>query len=172
VSAVAYRDAIESDAGALSTFARASWVATFGHLPYPPEDLRSYLADKFNEAVQRVEIKDSATRYRLALRDGEIVGYCMMGALELPVEDARGLELHRLYVDASVKGAGVADALIADCIAWARSKGARALYLSVWEENYRAQRFYRRHGFADYGEWKFMVGKTADRDLIWRRSLD
>jgi ribosomal protein S18 acetylase RimI-like enzyme len=55
-----------------------------------------------------------------------------------------------------------------DCVAWARAKGASAIYLSVWEENHRAQRFYRRHGFAHHGEWKFMVGKTADRDFIWR----
>ena len=171
MSVIAYRDAVDADAAALADFARASWLATFGHLPYPPNDLHSYLTEKYGEAIQRAEIADPKLRYRLALREGEIVGYCMMGPLELPVEDAAGLELHRLYVDESVKGAGVADALVQDCIAWARGKAASAVYLSVWEENHRAQRFYRRHGFQDHGEWKFMVGKTADRDLIWRLAL-
>lgn len=171
MSGFSYRDAIESDAAALAAFARGSWVATFGHLPYPSDDLRTYLNEKFGEAIQRAEIKDSNSRYRLALRKGAIVGYCMMGALEMPVDDAHGLELHRLYVDESVKGQGVADALMADCIAWARGRGANALYLSVWENNVRAQRFYRRFGFAEHGEWKFMVGNTADRDLIWRLAL-
>lgn len=171
MSAFVYRDAVESDAGALANFARESWLATFGRLPYPPDDLRNYLSESYGEAIQRAEIADPDMRYRLALKDGAIVGYCMMGPLSLPVGDVEDRELKRLYVDESVKGAGVADALMNDCIAWARERGARSLYLSVWENNWRAQRFYRRHGFVDHSEWRFMVGQTADRDLIWRLAL-
>lgn len=171
MSAIAYRDATLDDAEALAAFARETWLATFGHLPYPPDDLRDYLGGAFSAEIQGAEIVDPDVRYRLALRDDAIVGYCMMGALAMPVDDREGLELHRLYVHDSVKGAGVADALMQDAIAWARQRGARALYLSVWEENHRAQRFYRRHGFVDHSEWAFMVGKTADRDLIWKRPL-
>jgi ribosomal protein S18 acetylase RimI-like enzyme len=171
VSAVVYRDAETADAEALADFARRSWVATFGHLPYPPADLAAYLAKNYGADIQRTEIADPEVRYRLALRDGVIVGYCMMGVLAMPVDDACGVELHRLYVDEGVKGAGVAVALMDDCVAWARSRAASALYLSVWENNERAQRFYRRFGFEDFGEWDFMVGETADRDLIWRLAL-
>lgn len=171
MSAIAYRDATAADAEALADFARASWLDTFGHLPYPPADLAHYLTKNYGAEIQRAEIADPDLRYRLVLRGGEIVGYCMMGALAMPVDDANGLELHRLYVDADVKGAGVADALMHDCVAWARAKGALSLYLSVWESNERAQRFYRRFGFEDFSEWDFMVGETADRDLIWRLPL-
>lgn len=171
MSAFTYRDATLDDAPALAAFGRASWMATFGHLPYPPQDLSAYLAKSFGAKIQRDEIGDGDTRYRLALRDGAIIGYCMMGSLSMPVGDANGLEVHRLYVDESVKGAGVAQALMDDAVAWARSKGASALYLSVWEDNERAQRFYRRYGFQDHSEWKYMVGETADRDLIWKLPL-
>lgn len=166
-----YRDAEPDDAETLAAFARETWVATFGRLPYPPADLAAYLAKNYGADIQRAEIADPEVRYRLALSEGAIVGYCMMGDLAMPVDDARGLELHRLYVDESVKGGGVADALMDDCIAWARGKGASALYLSVWENNARAQRFYRRFGFQDHSEWDFMVGETADRDLIWKLAL-
>lgn len=171
MSAITYRDAQSADAAALAHFARETWMATFGHLPYPPDDLRVYLAETYGEAVQRAEIADADVRYRLALRDGAIAGYCMMGALGMPVDDEAGLELHRLYVDEQTKGTGVAAALMEDCIAWARGRAARALYLGVWEENHRAQRFYRRHGFEPFSEWRFMVGNHADRDLIFRLML-
>jgi len=171
VSAFVYRDAALEDAEALAAFGRASWLATFGHLPYPPADLEAYLTKSFRAEMQRAEIADAETRYRLALRGGEIVGYCMMGALSMPVDDPGGVELHRLYVDESVKGAGVAAALLEDAITWAKAQRASALYLSVWENNERAQRFYRRFGFQDHGEWDFMVGETADRDLIWKLPL-
>lgn len=171
MSAFAYRDAEAGDVEALSAFMRATWVATFGRL-YPPEDLRTFLDAKYRPDVQRAEIVDAPhTRYRLAFDAAGLVGYCMMGRLDLPVEDAGALELHRLYVHERVKGAGVAAALMEDALAWAGARGAHALYLSVWEDNHRAQRFYRRYGFEDHGEWAFMVGATADRDLIWKRTL-
>ena len=171
MSRFTYRDAAAADAEALAAFARETWLATFGQLPYPPDDLRAYLEKNYAAEIQRAEIADPDTRYRLALDGDGIAGYCMMGTLAMPVGDDNGLELHRLYMHERAKGAGAADALMLDCIAWARAKGARALYLSVWENNLRAQRFYRRFGFQDHGEWEFMVGNTADRDLIWRLAL-
>ncbi|MBI3438829.1 MAG: GNAT family N-acetyltransferase [Proteobacteria bacterium] len=165
-----YRDATADDAKAIAEFCARTFVDTFGHL-YPPEDLSAYLAAKYSEAMQREEIADPSIRYRLALNGDAIAGYCMMGDLDMEVDDTRALELHRLYVDAHIKGAGVAAALMDDCLAWARAKGAEQLYLSVWEENHRAQAFYKRYGFEHVGEHKFMVGNTADRDFIWRLTL-
>lgn len=167
---VVYRDATTSDAAAIAAFASRTFVETFGHL-YPPEDLAAFLTAKYSEAVQADEIADPLTRYRLALRGDEIAGYCMMGALDIDVDDSGALELHRLYVDKHVKGSGVAQTLMDDCLTWARGKGATALYLSVWENNARAQAFYRSYGFQHVGEHKFMVGRVADRDFIWRLAL-
>lgn len=167
---IVYRDATTEDAGAIAAFAARTFVETFAHL-YPPEDLHAFLAAKYGADIQARELVDPANRYRLALRDGAIVGYCMMGDVDMEVDATDALELHRLYVDKEVKGAGVAQALMDDCLAWARGKGAKFLYLSVWEENHRAQAFYKRFGFEHVGEHKFMVGKTADRDFIWRLKL-
>lgn len=167
---VIYRDATSDDAAALAAFASRTFCDTFAHL-YPPEDLAAFLAAKYGAAIQAAEIADPLTRYRLALRDDAIAGYCMMGALDIDVDDSGALELHRLYVDTHVKGAGVAQSLMDDCLAWARGKGATALYLSVWENNARAQAFYKGYGFQHVGEHKFMVGRVADRDFIWRLAL-
>lgn len=167
---ITYRDAVSGDAKPLADFSARTFVETFGHL-YPPDDLSAYLAAKYSEAIQREEIADPSLRYRLALDGEAIVGYCMMGALDIQGDDRNALELHRLYVDEHLKGAGVAAALMEDCMAWARGRGANALYLSVWEENRRAQAFYKRYGFEHVGEHKFMVGKTADHDFIWRLRL-
>lgn len=164
-----YRDAEDRDAEALAAFSRDSFVATFGHL-YPPEDLAAYIAAKYQPALQRGEIVDADVHYRLAFSGDALVGYCKSGPVTLPVQEA-GLELHRLYVDESVKGAGVARTLMDEALAWMRGRGAAAVFLSVWENNSRAQRFYRRYGFEHIGEHGFMVGRVRDRDLIWRLGL-
>ena len=94
------------------------------------------------------------------------------GQCDLSIEhDAADLELYRLYVDGDEKGKGVADALMLEVLAWAKESGAEKMWLSVWENNQRAQRFYRRYGFVHAGEHKFMVGSVADRDFIWKLDL-
>jgi ribosomal protein S18 acetylase RimI-like enzyme len=170
VSGIVYRDATGADADALGAFAQATFTETFGHL-YPPEDLAAFVGAKYRADVMAAEIADPETRYRLALRGDAIVGYCKMGAVDMDVDAADALELHRLYVDKDAKGSGVAQTLMDDALAWARGKGAKVMYLSVWENNARAQAFYRRYGFEHVGEHKFMVGRTADRDFIWRLAL-
>ncbi|MGE0741602.1 MAG: GNAT family N-acetyltransferase [Hyphomonadaceae bacterium] len=170
MSAVTYRDATAADAAALAAFAEATFVDTFGHL-YPQEDLAAYVEAKYRAHVLAAELADPATRYRLALNGETIVGYCKMGDVDMDVDAADALELHRLYVHSDAKGAGVAQTLMDEALAWARGKGAKVMYLSVWENNFRAQAFYRRYGFEHVGEHKFMVGRVADRDFIWRLGL-
>ncbi len=165
-----YRDAEASDAVALGAFAQATFTDTFGHL-YPPEDLTTFVTSKYAADVIAVELADPETRYCLAHRGERIVGYCKMGVIDMAVDATDALELHRLYVDSDTKGLGVAQALMDDALAWARGKGAKVMYLSVWENNARAQAFYKRYGFEHVGEHKFMVGRVADRDFIWKLKL-
>jgi ribosomal protein S18 acetylase RimI-like enzyme len=170
VSDISYRDAQAADAEALAAFAEMTFTDTFGHL-YPPEDLAAYVEANYRTPVIGAEIADAQTRYRLALCGDQIVGYCKMGAVDMEVDATDALELHRLYVDPSTKGTGVAKALMDEALEWARAKGAKVMYLSVWENNERAQAFYRRYGFQHVTEHKFMVGRVADRDFIWRLAL-
>ncbi len=171
MSAIVYRLADSPDAEALAAFAAGSFVETFGRL-YPPEDLEAYLAKSYGTAIQREELADPAIRVWLALFGDAIVGYAMAGPVDMDVAHGeRDRELYRLYVGARVKGAGVARFLMGQVLAWAKEQRAEALWLSVWENNERAQRFYKRYGFDHIGEHKFMVGRVADRDFIWRLAL-
>ena len=61
--------------------------------------------------------------------------------------------------------------LIEWVIAAARSRGANALFLSVFIDNQGARRFYTRYGFEPVGEYKFMVGTHADEDIVMRLAL-
>jgi ribosomal protein S18 acetylase RimI-like enzyme len=56
-------------------------------------------------------------------------------------------------------------------ISTARSRGASELYLSVFDDNHRAKRFYGRHGFEEVGRYGFRVGDQVDDDRIWRKIL-
>lgn len=166
------RDASVADIPALARLAQDTYIETFGHL-YRLEDLAVFFAEVLSETAIAAEMQDSAVDYRLADDGGELVGYCKLGPLKVPATPAEpALELRQLYLRAGWQGRGLGDALMAWAMAEARSRGAVLMYLSVYSDNHRAQRFYARHGFVHGGEYRFMVGEQADREYWWWRRLD
>jgi ribosomal protein S18 acetylase RimI-like enzyme len=57
------------------------------------------------------------------------------------------------------------------CLAVAKQRGYASIYLGVWERNYRAQRFYAKFGFSKCGQKIFMVGRDAQTDWYFARTL-
>ena len=168
---IAFRDAGPGDAAALVALFHTGFTDTFGHL-YRSEDLASFLsghtADRWH-----AQLASSDFAVRCAEVDGKPVGFAKLGPNELPVETAEtALELHQLYVLGPWQGEGLAPVLMDWVLGEARRRGARALFLSVWTENYRARRFYARYGFRFVAPYAFMVGEQADADEIFRLDLD
>lgn len=167
-----YRHASADDAAALAALSRETFLATFGHL-YRDEDRDAFIAQSFAPEIQATEIADPNTRHRLAERDGALIGFAKLGAYKLPAAIAErcARELHRLYVVEDAKGTGVADVLMRWAIDQAVADGAEALYLGVYQDNHRAQRFYARYGFAHFGAYFFEVGAARDPEFILRLPL-
>jgi ribosomal protein S18 acetylase RimI-like enzyme len=99
------------------------------------------------------------------------IGYLKAGCLGLPYDPGarRAVELKNLYVVEAAKGQGVAKALMDWTLHWAGD--ADDLYLGVYSDNLRAQRFYARYGFEKVGEYFFPVGETRDHEFIMRKRL-
>ena len=57
------------------------------------------------------------------------------------------------------------------CIAEARSRGAEALWLLVYQANARAIAFYEKSGFQKAGTAQFRLGKRVDDDWLMVRAL-
>jgi ribosomal protein S18 acetylase RimI-like enzyme len=82
----------------------------------------------------------------VAVRDGRFVGQatCL-------VEHDGGAHVVGVYVTPAVRGDGVADAVMAAAVGWAREVGAGRVRLFVTGHNPRAAAFYRRLGFVATG---------------------
>jgi len=79
--------------------------------------------------------------------------------------------LQQIYVLAPWHGQGVAERLMHWAVDTARALGAPEMYLTVFDHNARAKRFYTRHGFAEVGRCSFKLGDRVDDDRVWRKSL-
>jgi ribosomal protein S18 acetylase RimI-like enzyme len=87
------------------------------------------------------------------------------------VKGERPLELARIYVLREWHGRGIAAALMRHCLEEAQHQGARTLWLGVWEQNHRAQAFYRKYGFEDVGWHLFHIGKDPQRDRVFAKEI-
>lgn len=168
------RRAAPGDAPALAAFAARSYVETFVEgfgIDYPPEDLAAYLEHACSPAAFAGMIADPALDVRLRTDGAGVAAYAVSGPAELPHPDVRPGhgEIRRLYVRPDLQGAGLAAAALDDLLRDLDPHGDRPLWLSVWEGNARAQRFYARRGFRPVGEHAYPVGRHLDRDLILRR---
>ena len=165
-----YRDATLADLPAIDALYRESFVATFGHL-YSPQDLATFLAG-FTPDSWVDEFATPGYAFRVAEDAQGIAAFAKVSDLQLPATPGGpALELRQLYALERAKGSGAAAALMDWVFATARARGASEIWLSVYVDNHRAQRFYARYGFEDRGRYAFMVGDHEDEDRLMRAKL-
>lgn len=119
------------------------------------------------------DLADDAVAWRVAAVDGEPIGFAKVTPLRAPAQGAQAgaLELQQIYVLGPWQGRGVAEALMGWAVGLARERDAPELYLTVFDHNQRAKRFYARHGFEEVGRCTFQLGDRVDDDRIWRKVL-
>jgi GNAT superfamily N-acetyltransferase len=169
------RPATTADAATLSRLATDSFVAAFGHL-YRREDLQAFLSECRSAERYRADLADPAKRVCIAEADGTPAGYCLIvfGQQFAERPDPKPLKpvfLSQLYCLSDMTGRGFGSALMDWAVAEARAWGADALQLSVFSENYGAQRFYQRRGFRHVADIDFWVGNHRDDEFLYELAL-
>ncbi len=165
------RRARPDEAQALADIGRSTFIETFGHL-YPPEDLAAFLDEAHSLDSIEADLADPAKALWLVEAEGDVIGYALAGSpctLPHPEVTPGCGELKRIYVTSAWQGSGLAARLIDEVMVWLERDGPRPVWLGVWSENHRAQRFYARRGFIQVGEYGFQVGGTVDHEYILRR---
>lgn len=170
---LSFRDARPEDAGRLTEIGRDTFSETFGML-YKHEDLQQFLDDNFTVEKQLAEIEDPDIEIRIAAMRTKTIAYAKLGPVKLPVdhEPESSLELHRLYVRQEGQGVGVGRILLTWAVEQARQRGAKNIYLGVWENNQRAISVYETRKFETVGHYQFPVGNTLDNEVIMRKNLE
>jgi GNAT superfamily N-acetyltransferase len=175
------RPAAETDADQLAEVAAQTFP-----LACPPSvsagDIAACITATLSPQSFRAYLADPDRRVLTATDSGRIIGYAMMvrGAdpdIASMIEPGRAVELSavvelsKMYVLADHHGGGAAAALMEAGIAWTAEAGARVMWLGVNQNNYRAQTFYRKHGFAVVGTRTFPVGTVLENDFVMVRGV-
>lgn len=167
------RPATLADAPALAALGAETFIAAFGQL-YTPEDLAAFLAQVHAPGPVAEEIAGDSCIHCLAEEDGTLVAYCK---LRYPSHytrytDARDpIELGQLYALPTHTGTGIGTRLMDWALGVARERSHDAVLLSVYSENFGAQRFYQRYGFGKIADITFQVGEQLDAEFLYELKL-
>jgi diamine N-acetyltransferase len=141
---------------------------------FEPEAFEAFLEEVYGPggSMSR-EFALSDVHWRVASCDGEPVGYVKLTPLRAPAKGAAAgaMELQQIYLSAEWHGRGIADRMMEWAVDAARRIGAPELYLTVFDDNHRAKRFYARHDFLEVGRCTFQLGGRVHDDRIWCRLL-
>jgi GNAT superfamily N-acetyltransferase len=127
----------------------------------------------WNPSLEVPDLFDLERRYGgdaggfwVARQDGRVVG--SVGVERLPGGMA---ELHRLYLDASLRGRGVGRALVEAVLGWCRKAGIA--HLVLWSDTRfdRAHRLYEGMGFTKTGERTLPDDPNDTREFGYERPV-
>ncbi len=140
----------------------------------PPEAVTEHISQVLTTTRFAEYLADPAVALFVADADNLVVGYSMvvLGEPEDPVARRAvagrpAAELSKVYLLEVLHGTGVAARLAQAALDAAEAMGAGTVWLSVQEDNVRAQRFYTKVGFARVGGQEFRVGDRVERDFVF-----
>ena len=115
---------------------------------------------------------------QIAVDGTAIIGYVLCGPCELPHVDVTDscVELRRLYIDSKYFSGGLAKSLMSIGLKWLQEKRQHnyetnnnvkgKIWIGVYSDNFRAQRFYMKYKFQKVGDYFYEVGRCRDLEYI------
>jgi diamine N-acetyltransferase len=171
--AIRYFTPTRDVSASLGAMARQSFSDAFAHL-YNPAPFARFLEEAYGPGggMER-DLADPSDQWQIAATSDQTIGYAKLSPLTAPAPAPLpgALELRQIYVLAPWHGRGVAESLMHWALATGRAGGAPEIYLTVFDHNARAKRFYSRHGFVEVGHCTFTLGDRVDDDRVWRKAL-
>jgi ribosomal protein S18 acetylase RimI-like enzyme len=163
----------KSIAPALGLMARQAFSDAFAHL-YDPVPFQQFLDTAYGPAGKMDrDFADPSIQWRVAAIEDQPIGYAKLSPLAAPAPAPQpgAMELQQIYVLSPWHGKGVAEELMKWAIDRSCAEQAPEIYLTVFDHNIRAKRFYTRHGFSEVGRCTFRLGDRLDDDRVWRKTL-
>jgi ribosomal protein S18 acetylase RimI-like enzyme len=138
-----------------------------------PENMKAYITASFSPEKQASELATPLSVFLIAEAGNIAVGYARLKEASPPtaIKGLRPIELVRIYVRKDWMGRGVGSTLMRACIKEADRRSCDTIWIGVWENNKRAQRFYRKWSFAEVGTQTFKLGDDLQNDLLMQRKV-
>lgn len=156
---------------------RETFVEDFS-IPYPEKDLNDYIASSSSTKSFTKTLSNPREAIWIVSSSvtNEAIGFIQVGPCDnekIPHPDVCSGEdsiIQHLFFQRNYRSLGFGRQLMKIALDWLDEHyPGRAIWLSVWSENYQAQRFYSHYDFKKIGEFLFDVGEWKDKEFIMKR---
>ncbi|MCU0445693.1 MAG: GNAT family N-acetyltransferase [Microscillaceae bacterium] len=176
-SSLYFRFAQPADYQILTQLSRQTYLESYSHHPAnTPEDearLHLHIAQHFTPEILHQELQHSEKTFWLVEENGEALAYAKIirGSIPEKIKDKNALHLDKIYVLKAQHQRGIGKKLLLEIEKIARQEQYEWLWLTVWEANEPAVKFYLHNGFVRAGSHIFVMGNHAYEDSLMLKKL-
>lgn len=166
------KEAGADDAQLISVLATATFYEAYFEQD-ESRNLANYIREAFDLEVIRTDLTDPDATFYIVYLDTKACGFAKLvkNSTADGVTTRNTIELKRIYILERVLGKGVGSILLNHCLDESRRQGFETLWLGVWDENLKAQRFYDRHGFKQVGSVSMPYGAVVGTNFVMEKKL-
>jgi ribosomal protein S18 acetylase RimI-like enzyme len=137
------------------------------------DSMSAYMKDGFSIKKLQSELLDPNSEFYFAYINNDLAGYLKIniGSSQTEIKSDKGLEIQRIYLLKDFYGKKIGQLLLDKTIAIARQKNLDYIWLSVWEENPKAIKFYEKNGFIEFDKHIFTLGTEEQTDIMMKLKL-
>lgn len=156
----------------LQKIGRKTFFETFSE-SNTADNMANYLEDVFSIEKLSKELSNLNSEFYFAMIDKNVVGYLKinLGKSQTELQDNTGLEIERIYVLQEYHGKKVGQLLFEHSMQIAQLNNVNFVWLGVWENNFRAIRFYKKNGFVEFDKHIFVLGNEQQTDIMMKKIL-
>ena len=168
MSHIIIRKATTEDVIPIALLARVTFREAFGHLFKDNQNLVDYFAKSFSIASLTTKLKDNNNVFWIAFADNLPVGYAKLlkHSPSIFIEDSKVSELQRIYVLNDFLNQKIGHILQDALFEEVKKIKSNHLWLSVYVDNSKAIRFYKRYDFNHIGNHFFNIEKESFEFLV------
>ena len=166
------RQASIADLDGLCVIGRQTFLETFAE-HNAPENIDAYLTKALAGEQVEKELTEVNSQWFLALVNHEIAGYLKVnfGNAQTELQNEAAMEIERIYVLQKFQGKNIGKLLLTKAITIAHDHHVDYVWLGVWEQNFKAQAFYKKHGFITFDQHSFFMGDDEQTDWLMKLPL-
>lgn len=156
---IVIKKATVKDVISLALLARVTFREAFGHLFTDNQNLIDYFAKSFSIQALTKKLKDENNIYWIAYIDDLPVGYAKLikNSPSKFISDKKVSELQRIYVLNDFLNRKIGHLLQNKVFEEVKGINSNYLWLSVYVDNTKAIRFYKRYSYEELGSHTFGI---------------